>query len=192
MKERPIIFSSEMVRAILNGSKQMTRRVIKPQPEYDQCSLSMRWKELSLYGREIIEQCPCGQTGQRLWVRETWAYPLDYNTPDLQPNKNEIFLKAASDILAQGNKWRPSIFMPRWASRITLEIREVGVERLQEITEEDAKAEGVITPKQRGSWKSWVWAYKDLWNSLNAKRGYGWFTNPWVWVIEFKVVSDAN
>lgn len=87
----------------------------------------------------------------------------------------------------KGRKWKPSIHMPRWASRINLEITDIRVERLQEINEEDAKHEGVkrINAGDFGM-ETWSSAFRNLWDSINSKRGYGWDTNPWVWVIEFK------
>jgi len=121
----------------------------------------------------------------KLWVKETWAYALDYSTPDLKTNPKQILYKADSDILASGNKWRPAIFMPRQASRILLEITELWVERVQDITADCAIAEGMPedTP---------VMSFAALWNFINAKRSYSWERNPWVWVIGFKLIEGVK
>jgi len=178
MKERPILFSAPMVRAILDGRKTMTRRVVKPNP------VSIPEAEVA-HANWVIQNrvCPFGQPGDRLWVRETW---LSYR--HLHKNGRDealLIYRADGEDLpkqARGTKWRPSIFMPRWASRITLEITAVRVERVQDIGDEDAEAEGLswcnaASPRDK---------FQCLWNSLNLKRGYGWDANPWVWVISFK------
>ena len=165
MKERPIIFSTPMVKAILDGRKTQTRRVIKDQPP-----LSMRdmFKPKNL-------KCPYGQVGDRLWVRETFK---PYNC------MGGFAYKADGD-LSTGFPWKPSIHMPRGASRITLEITESRAERLQDISEEDAKAEGVkCCPNAVSDYKH---HFMILWDSINGKK-YPWDSNPWVWVISFKVV----
>jgi len=175
---KPIIFSTEMVRAMLDGRKTQTRRVIKPQPE------SMKDGKLP--------KCPY-QPGDILWVRETWYYEehmheLTAGDPDLPSGryKHRYICKASDPDYPVGNKgWRPSIHMPREAARIFLRVIDVRVERLQEITEEDARAEGCDANIPDGVPSSIVWFY-EIWNRLNARRGYGWDTNPWVWVIEFE------
>lgn len=206
MKERPILFSSPMVRAILEGRKTQTRRVIADQ-ENDWASVHpdgsglgwIAWAPkpetaaftVKAYPGEDGFKCPHGVPGDRLWVRETW---LDISEHGFDAGGGEHFYnkvayRASNDPVTNGSPWRPSIFMPRWASRITLEITGVRVQRVQEISEEDANAEGVVpavpTVKLLGEYRV---AYKHLWDSLNAKRGYGWDKNPWVWVIEFKRV----
>ena len=163
MTERPIIFSSETVRAILQDRKMQTRRVIKPQSN-------------------LIEKikCPYGEAGDRLWVRETFYICCG----------DRIFYKADGE--SAGDKWCSPLYMPRWVSRITLEIQKVGVERLQDITYQDILDEGwdVKTSKPSTSRtagedaKDW---FINLWDSLSKKRGYGWDTNPWVWVISFQI-----
>jgi hypothetical protein len=189
MKERPILFSGEMVRAILDGRKTMTRRVAKDFPV---------WANTENYNAELLKGCPYGVSRDRLWVRETWAF----NMFDIQlVDAFEIKYLADSHIkrFPCGGRLtfdkycdpkklyrnRPSIFMPRWASRITIEIIDIRVEKLQDISEEDAKAEGVTPPYPTASHKV---EFQNLWNTINAKRGYSWDTNPWVWVIEFKVI----
>jgi hypothetical protein len=191
MRERPILFSGPMVRAIMDGRKTMTRRVVKPQPEmvFDGESLS----DGNAYGGWEPKLPPWSkwpyQLGDTLWVRETWKLwedPQDGhdwvlyraggkmsfpNVPDL-PMPNDPF----------ADKWKPSIFMPHWASRITLEVTGVRVERLQEITEKDAISEGIISSDYD---KTYRYAFSVLWDSINGKK-YPWSDNPWVWVIEFR------
>jgi hypothetical protein len=173
MKERPIIFSGEMVRAILEGRKTQTRRVIKPQPSNIRKSPFSKSGLEDIHGWEI--KLKYGQPGDRLWVRERW-----WMDEDDQP---AIFY-------ASTDKWsdipmKSPIFMPRWASRITLEIVSVRVEKLQNISDDDAIQEGVDR-KITSIFGYATERYRKLWNYLNAKRGYSWASNPWVWVIEFK------
>lgn len=161
VKERPILFSGEMVKAILLGRKTQTRRPVKPQPQHqlvevlghvtygmDAADDGAVWYDADCVnpGREV--HCPYGRVGERLWVRETWAKRVDVDE-NTERDKAIHYLKfrADGDDLDMEwhsyGRWRPSIHMPRWASRITLEITGVRVERLQSISEEDAKAEGV-------------------------------------------------
>ena len=206
MKERPILFKAEMVRAILDGSKTQTRRVMKPQPDDDAIIAvgeigTSRGAAFVRYPREggITRRVPCpyGQPGDRLWVRETY-FGNHVQHPNEPEDERELHYRADGLPNFEGEesliKWRPSIFMPRWASRITLEIVNVRVERLQDISEEDARAEGVGqvgietgqvlesgAPVEIGSYAC---AYCDLWESINGKGS--WEANPWVWVVEFK------
>ncbi|ROR50233.1 UNVERIFIED_ORG: hypothetical protein EC838_3499 [Providencia alcalifaciens] len=212
MKERGIIFNSEMVRAILDGRKTQTRRIINPQPELTQKS-GFKWKG-SLFGagsdnRETNrnfahKKCPFGKVGDRLWVRETWQGPLvGYAEADKLFKDPEPYFKVENcvykadgiaapeytdcdDNLRQG--WRPSSNMPRWASRITLEITDVRVERLQEASDDDFKAEGYPLERELtgGSTDAFCW-FRHLWDSV-SKPDYNFESNPWVWVIEFKRV----
>jgi len=269
MKEHPIIFNTEMVKAIRDGRKTQTRRLINPQPKQinNDFDGTWEWKEKGQYFDDLTlastmrETCPY-RVGQRLWVRETFRLFSLAGVGD----KEEIVLRYKAGGLSKGiltkginypfkfDKWRPSIFMPRWASRILLEITELRVERLQNISGEDAKAEGAspfLLDKLKGGTKykmlktyhhefyplvdhanegevvtfecsnmgcarlhhtqwqerkgpvfripvkevfNYVGAVKPdykngfriLWNSINAKRGFSWETNPWVWVIEFE------
>lgn len=189
MRDRPILFSGEMVRAILDGRKTQTRRAVKPQPDFvagnekivarftpDDCRLGRLGKAI---------QCPHGQPGDRLWVRETFA------DEGCRMRREDCYYRADGECDLQGGRWTPSIHMPRWASRITLEITGVRVERLQDISEEDAIAEGppgLKFPAPPGSF--WVTddgrrkAFRSLWESINGPES--WKQNPWVWVIEFK------
>jgi hypothetical protein len=183
-KEKPILFSAPMVRAILSGAKTQTRRVVKPGHKFD----------------EHFETCPYGQPGDRLWVKETWQ--------DDPVGEWGVCYRASGH--NEGCKfplhlWRPSIFMPRKLSRITLEITDVRVQRVQEISDDDATAEGCEFSPVPGCGDDDKWChgtckrhgrcmylraprfqFQDLWDSLNAKRGYGWKENPWVWAITFK------
>lgn len=185
-KEKPIIFSTSMVQAIVKDSKTQTRRVIKS---------GLAKMQADHFGVANSMWCPYGKVGDTLWVREAWAAEskYDWTKPSEIPQGSMIFYPASGrDLRYAVGKTRPSIFMPRWASHITLKITDIRVERLQDITEGDAKAEGVSTPKVKGSWQSYVWAFKDIWNSINAKRGYGWETNPWIWVISFERLNNAE
>lgn len=211
MKERPILFSGEMVRAIIDGRKTMTRRVVKPQPEQDtDCPY-----HIGTGVERKARICPYGKPGDRLWVRETHTYG-DINYTESDPFA-DVYYRAddiclgvpVSEAVAEtvqewveekevsgaGCNWRPSIFMPRWASRITLEITNIRVERLQDISEEDAKREGANGEKHRGQgFEHCIYreAFRTLWESINAKRGYSWESNPWVWVVEFKQIKEVD
>jgi hypothetical protein len=183
MKYHPIIFRSEMVRAILDGHKTQTRRIIKPQPELlDTTHPSHGLLDTFIYKQEkydgsdfIAECCPYGQVGDRLWVRETFMIGAD-KTIYYRANDNDLV-----------TKWSPPIYMPRWASRITLEIIGIRIERVQEISLKDCLAEGYFYGWDNGS-NSIVY-FQELWNSINAKRGYSWESNPYVWVLEFRRVQ---
>lgn len=193
VRERPIIFSGPMIRAILEGRKTVTRRVIKgPTPIAVGTGWSRWWSEkmqtqLSASGFAKCH-CPYGAPGDRLWVRETWA---DCSTNPLIC-EDTIAYRATEpewDRDCTGIRWRPSIHMPRWASRITLEITGVRVERVQDITEADAEAEGVRGDGLGGN-ESMRVHFRWLWDKINASRGFGWDTNPWVWVVEFRRVEQ--
>ena len=195
MTERPIIMTSESVRAILDGRKTMTRRVITgflyPEyPDHEYCfheTVDSRW-EIGMISRSTGEghfmqysRCPYGVPGDRLWVREKFK---------IGQGRSIVYFDTPSR-WAEGMSWKPSIFMPRWASRITLEVVSVRVERLTDISDSDCYAEGIISP-QNDILGEPYYSFKDLWDSINAKRGYPWSSNPWVWVIGFrKVVSDG-
>ncbi|HGW4512212.1 ASCH domain-containing protein [Serratia marcescens] len=224
MKERPVIFNGEMVRAILDGRKTQTRRVMAVQPESNQFGLlritdstkrsdigKYHWAESNATGthqRSALFSCPFGQVGDRLWVRETFQGPLipeDELSEYLGANPDKFQSPAYCEYAADGGAkpeyvdsddntrygWRPSIHMPRWASRITLEITAVRVERLNDISEEDAKAEGVapsqhiITPPEA----LYRVGFLKLWQSIYGAES--WRANPWVWVIEFRRVGGA-
>ena len=208
MKERPILFSAPMVRAVLDGSKTQTRRIVKPQPP--RAMIAPRRAEFSVGGHDY--RCPYGQPGDRLWVRETWALLRGIGSaeayrgiPPVKPTAENpcaglvpVPIYAADgerpDVMEphfetmRPMRWKPSIHMPRWASRITLEVTGVRVERLQDISEEDANAEGV-EPRlvsHDADLKSYKLGFKDAWRDI---YGLGsWNAHPWVWVVEFKRV----
>ena len=191
MKERPILFSGAMVRAILEGRKTMTRRVVTNMD--NDAYLFQHEPVFKVLGMrpEYIAKCPYGQAGDRLWVRETFRLPSRYDdaTPDelaAQVSHSEVRYLADGDVDLNG-KTRPAIFLRYGWHRIVLEVVSVRVERVQDISEEDAECEGVetATPQEATGARFRV-AFRDLWNSINAKRGYGWHLNPWVWVVEFK------
>lgn len=231
-QERPILFSGEMVRAILGGRKTQTRHGIKPQPPEGAVDLTLCWPHKGEYmprhwldrfglmwgentfGNGRLERkftaCPYGQPGDHLWVRETWC-EIDNSDFDVtfrdSLQERWIDYRATPAFAEPGVshpggwenapddpdalRWRPSGQMPRWASRITLEIVDVRVDRVQDISWDDCQAEGqpgytfakgVLSenpPDPR-------WWFIEKWNSLNAKRGFPWESNPYVWVVEFK------
>lgn len=204
MKETGIIMSGNHPQLVIDNTKTMTRRVIVPQPKIVHATYPDGTIETEQLFRDGSKpKCLYGQVDDRLWVRETWATlgSLDSLSPcELDRHTSPIFFRTDSEdfpMYFDKGKWRPSIFMPRWVSRITLEITKIRVERVQEITEEDAEAEGMI-PDSLPSIKDClcdssgmrhICKFIDLWNSLNAKRGFGWDVNPWVWVIGFRRIE---
>lgn len=220
MRERPILFSAPMVRAILDGRKTQTRRVVKPQPwqplEYD--DESGLW---DLYaGDELCgsRACPYGQPGDQLWVRETWAHYQTVNHTrrsdgrsfnevsdglagyradghdTIEDFRQHVRMMSGCDLEAveiNGNRWRPSIHMPRWASRITLEVTGVRVERLNAINGIDAKKEGVSIPAHLphdgADLQHALREFRSLWDTINGPGS--WEADPWVWVVEFKRIT---
>lgn len=201
----PILFNDEMIRAILAGTKTQSRRVILPQPPAD----STWHKESGLFQIKgaaygLMRHCRYGQAGDSLWVREAWGYgrtPYPLSTP-------RVYYRAdMGAAFVANNFWRPSIHMPRQYSRITLDLISVRAERLQDISESDAIAEG--TKFQRGKFTpieyytekesgrlmarysgpqrdlTIIDSFGGLWNSINGKRGFGWDSNPWVWRLEW-------
>ncbi|EPZ0821058.1 hypothetical protein ACXJPO_002418 [Pseudomonas aeruginosa] len=224
-RERPILFNDQMVRAILDGRKTVTRRVMKPQPMPSKsgghdwpCKVhqSMLHVERELQNGEgcwcgLAEAaCPYGQPGDRLWVREAWQGPL---ISDEEQAANQSWWKDMTKFQNPGHcayrasgddneyvdpdgyfhcKWKPSIHMPRWASRILLEITAVRVERLQDITRSGIRAEGLQCPPELCSddvspnYRDW---YPAAWRELWESTGGDWDANPWVWVVEFKRVT---
>ncbi len=232
MKERGIIFNAEMVRAILDGRKTQTRRIIKSVPTThnfhgwimsstcakDEGKACWATGNSPLLKDPIRLKCPLGKIGDRLWVRETWQGPLvdedhlDNYRADADKFQTSEFCEYAADggprpefCDLDGNihfGWRPSIHMPRWASRILLEITGVRVERLHDISEEDAVAEGVVTGRygNEGNWLRGFYApggnqphqnaksaYSEIWRSIYGVEA--WYKNPWCWVVEFKKIQ---
>lgn len=198
MTERPILFTTEMVKAVLAGTKTQTRRVI--QPKLQAAGKITRiivdengdaWQGINPVS---LLSCHYGKPGDHLWVRETW------NNRD--PLWGQKIAKTAQPVIYKADgggysPWIPSVHMPRWAGRINLEITNVRVERVQDISEEDAKAEG-CTMDDDPYWRptgfdpdsggnlSYKNTFSWLWDSINEKRGLAWSVNPWVWVIEFR------
>lgn len=214
MKERPILFNGEMVRAVLDGRKTQTRRVITTNKKWADEIHLVEQRDSSLWpyngwhdsiqgpdGCEHLIPCPYGVPGDRLWVRETWRLSTSDDCACYDPCRCKSgvpIYKAHNDCGEE--TWKPSIYMPRWASRILLEVVQVRVQRVQEITPADAIAEG-IPPVRLGEQFSEdafdfasieVWKFRKLWDSINAKRGFGWDVNPWVWAITFKVIEAAK
>lgn len=222
MKERPILFSAPMVRALLAGTKSQTRRIVKPMPKWASrfpvCNPSgmaaghqIWWWDGEFDRVGVAQDCPYGVPGDALWVREAHAliWP-DENAPE-RDEDNRVEYRADTDGRClpgewpddeRGNedcpRWRPSIHMPRWASRITLRITDVRVERLNEISEADAEAEGAprggfdedgrfyenpVGP-DRGTYRA---GYAGVWEHINGPGS--WAANPWVWAVSFEVVK---
>jgi len=191
--EKPIIFSTPMVKAILEGRKTQTRRVIKingyaitsPEESLELCEEGAIYYSINSMSGYYK---PPYQVGDILWVRETCYYETFYR----EPGEGTWVYKADNpDYPTIPGKWTPSIYMPREAARIFLRVKNVRVERLQDITEEDAIAEGVLlnygaSDERFCRFQSYRDAFKALWDDLNKKRGYGWDINLWVWVIEFE------
>lgn len=224
MRERLIRFTAEGVCAYLDGRKTQARVPVKVEIP-DGFSSRLDWLQpdwlrpktepsKQSYGFWLTDKVACvspfGGPGDRLWVQETWE--------QTRPKKSgERFIVrrpaagcgdlhyAADNEVDEPPKWRPSIYMPRWASRINLDVTEVRVEQLQDITEADALAEGVHGPNRFGAWRDYakvritkrrfcatpVASYQSLWDSIYAKWGYGWDANPWVWVGEWSALKQA-
>tara|TARA_E500000305_G_scaffold106512_1_gene105244 strand:+ start:447 stop:1016 length:570 start_codon:yes stop_codon:yes gene_type:complete len=184
-RERPILFNGDMVRAILEGRKTMTRRVMKHQPgEVTAVGRPLFFQDGDT-GRRVSPKCPYGQQGDHLWVRETFADEAGDTRKYLG---DHIYYRADGDgVDLQGGFWTPSIYMPRWASRITLEVTGVRVERLQDISEVDAHNEGITldmlpyNPADQHPCRTW---FRGLWEQINGPGS--WDANPWVWVVEFR------
>lgn len=205
VREKPIIFSGESVRAIIEGKKVQTRRVVKPQPACFQDGKPVVY--CGVPGRGEVKEilCPHGQVGDRLWVKETHAIREDVDPAiDLQKAKQYLVCRAdrepgdnlSDDWHGYGRGWRSPIHMPRWASRLTLEIVEVRVERLAAISEADAYAEGVTIPVHlafasngnphlRNEART---VFQGVWDNVNGKK-HPWESNCWVWVITFRIAT---
>ncbi|MGF3775074.1 hypothetical protein [Salmonella enterica] len=206
-----------MVRAILDGRKTQTRRIMKLQPEILGSGLryiteSRKQNEVGKYfwcisdalgmrARSAVFACPFGDVGDRIWVRETYrvhSRATDVATLVYRASVRNSWTEqthrvpvAVCNKPATPEKWTPSIHMPRWASRILLEITDVRVERLRDLSEEDAKSEGII-PSAGGVLPGWEYRinFRDLWMDIYGTDN--WEANPWVWVIEFKRVEGAT
>lgn len=196
MKERPILFSTEMVQAILDGRKTMTRRIVKLQPTKpvfigivnsstdNKIVGSYAFADTADggYNTEYFK-CPYGQPGDILWVRES-----HYKTTAKELN-GQFFYKASFEELGWSFKWKPSIHMPKAAARIYLQVESVKVERLQDISRGDSMSEGCPFPNIAKETNPKEW-FSDLWKSINGPES--WQQNPWVWAISFKVLSTTG
>lgn len=192
MKERPILMNADMVRAILDGRKTQTRRPVKLKVGNDnRFDVPGKGYVMNIRDPRAVEFCPFGQPGDRLWVRETWSLLhangdtvggslRDSGTQaPLQSFRRDYRATSTSD-----GPWRPSIHMPRWASRITMEITNVRVERVQDITEGDAMAEGA---PWEDCWSSYRQSFEALWCRTYGPQSWSW--NLWAWVIEFRRIE---
>lgn len=218
MTEYPILFSGAMVKAVLSGAKTQTRRVVKLDKwvtSHDSIILEVvdnficvqQSKKTGAILRDSKITCPYGVVGDQLWVRETictgaknnpepcknhiWRYFAD-NEPVVVSKENETVMRVWAHHKEQ--EYCPSIHMPRWASRIQLEITDVRVQRVQDISESDAMDEGSgvlleTHPERDGNPDQYRKCFHDLWDSINSKRGFGWKENPWVWAISFKRIE---
>ncbi len=238
MKERPILFSAPMVKALLAGTKTQTRRIVKPQPRTEDTwdwvwplpasrftrGTTVAWRNDQKPTISMIRSCPYGEIGDHLWIRETWtdansddgpvvcyradlnrrylnreSWPVNY---DLYPGGK--FCKWAGDVESETEGgWKPGIHMFRWASRITLRITDVRVERVQQITEADAIAEGAIpwefdaaqpmTTGELGAASPYRGGYACLWDDINGDEYWKlWKSNPWVWVVSFERIPQPE
>lgn len=210
MRERGMIFNADMVRAVLNGSKTQTRRIIKNQRVGDSWSVQPAqnprtnrhthdwWLPTGTQPYSALPACPFGAIGDRLWVRETFsivprtAYAASEGVQQVicpDDNHEAAIFRAGWEHSTGGIRWRPSIHMPRWASRITLEITGVRVERLTALSDDDARNEGCPAqlphnPEDEHQARTW---FRGLWSEIYGEES--WQANPWVWVIEFKRVE---
>ena len=195
MKERPILFSAPMVRAVLDGSKGQTRRICKAAKDHDdgeEYRDADGWplRDCSVDGAgDVRIASPYGVPGDRLWVRESFSGPHHQERhPPRDWHSTDPIHYWADGNPARGDwtKPRPGMFMPRWASRLTLEVKEVRVERLKAISRGDAMDEGCPFPNMAQGPDPRQW-YAELWESINGAGS--WAANPWVWVVEFRRAS---
>lgn len=216
MKERPILFNASMVRAVLDGRKTQTRRVVQGLDDNNWLAGA------SNHIVHSVDHCPYGQPGDRLWVRETWGAHWMYDDvpPREIPDDGEALVHYPADgYVTQGamgpdhfRKNRPSIHMPRWASRITLEITDVRAEKLQDISEYDVIAEGLtmlskdygrtfkfgiaesdgLPDESAWQWKEWEQSALDAFAKLWRSTGGNWDANPWVWVVTFNPINPEK
>lgn len=213
MTDRPILFSGAMVRAILAGTKTQTRRLIRANRPHRWPTIVHRMAT-ALVGKHWAEPGgwvrPFALVGDRLWVRETWGLHRPVDFTEWRPGSMSGVTELPDDwtLAFRGDRgsneedciWRPSIHMPRWASRLTLEVVSVRMERLQEISEEDARAEGAepdrmcppgyLDKRNLDSSHTYRGAFACLWDSINGERT-AWESNPWVWRVEFKVAGPS-
>ena len=223
MIERPIIFSGESVRAIIEGRKTQTRRVVKPQPTcfragsrpdvvIDNGEFWLRDWDFGIKRSWQVGPCPYGVPGDRLWVREAWELldhegdervQIAYTGDDIGGLSAAVWVTApkwwiyAKGVNEDGKPLRKHgpqspLFMPRWASRILLELTDVRVQRVQEIGSEDCVAEGIEWEFRGHPISGLQHAYAAMWDSLNARRGFSWADDPWVWALAFHVLEGGK
>ncbi|MFV8874496.1 hypothetical protein ABQ359_22235 [Serratia fonticola] len=208
MKERPVLFNGDMVRAILDGRKTQTRRMVKPQregpvwsakpaqnPRYERHTHDW-WLPTGTKPYSALPPCPYGAVGDRIWVRETFMDLTGTGIEAITGQFEGYAYRADTPPGSLGDetrkeyklKWTPSLHMPRSACRLVLEITGVRVERLNDISNDDAKAEGYPAEREAdgGSCDPWLW-FRDLWDGIYPEQTFK--DNPWVWVIEFKRVE---
>jgi hypothetical protein len=222
---------ADSVRAILDGRKTQTRRVANSRIfiEIDNGNEPPIFQDSPNFGEALMKygRYPYGYIGDRLWVRETWGTgcrPDPYRgwVDGIEYKADEEYLDGIESLplrviddqdLVKYDRdgWNSPMYMPRWASRITLEVTDIRIERVQDISEDDAIAEGILSkyehngntmlmcekiykafPNREGGFRKARDAYRTLWDSLNAKRGYPWESNPWVWVISFKQIHNQK
>lgn len=202
MKQRPILFSTPMVQAILAGRKTQTRRVIKEQPKHNQeygqgtTKTGGRHWVFGVTGSSIVDviKCPYGQPGDVLWVRETWFNNAGFGAPVYVYRADGEFSDqfhrySTYKWLRDQCKWKPSIFMPKDAARVWLRITNVRVERLQDINRKEAILEGFPFPNKLDGQDPKKW-FSDIWQSINGTDS--WNANPWVWVVEFERIEKPQ
>jgi len=195
MKEKPILFSTPMVKAILSGKKTQTRRVIKPQPDKDDPCIGYTTIEgfqtaPDLYEEiwaqteegESVQLKPRYEKGDILWVRETFT---DTNQGGYIYKADPMFDGCGPGDISW--KWKSPRYMPRKAARIFLKVKSIRIEQLQEMSNMDARSEGVNPYHYGVGGESYIKPFAELWNSLNSKRGFSWESNPYVWVIKFEL-----
>jgi hypothetical protein len=192
---KPIIFSGLMVNSTLTGRKTMTRKVIKPQPERKprRCGFTPGgWAIESEPAKYGAVGCQCGHkctppydVTNLLYVRETWQYIKG-------ASGSGYAYHAGGGAYNDAGEWRSPVSMPRKAARLFLHVTDVRAERLQDISESDAKAEGVYTHTPTSFNNTYIFSFREKWNADYAKRGYSWDSNPWVWVITFERVIPSD
>lgn len=200
VKEKPILFSGPMVRAILEGRKTVTRRIIKGAEEFDNfdkmlCGITLQefwrfWRGDTGACQYEDFNCPYGKPGEQLWVRETWA-----DTTPFMHDEGGIVYRATDPGWSDHDdtfKWKPSIHMKRSYSRLQLLIDDVRAERLQDITIRECLQEGMSLEHPGDPLGSYLGVFQKTWDELNAKRGYSWDSNPFVWVVSFSVVEGES
>ena len=219
MSEKPILFSASMIRAILEGRKTQTRRVVRVQPKHNVAGMHwVRFGDVFHYPQvcpEIKIKSPYGIDGDEIWVRETFTkiwnqdgclHDDPYDTTECPCEGCHIEYKADSGSKYPADwpddstgdpdlpTWKPSIYMPRWASRIQLKVVDIRIERLQDISEADARAEGVLLSGRTCTMYEGIYrdAFSILWDGINSTRSgglYAWSKNPWVWRVEFSKIK---